>query len=157
MRWTGGELFMYAEISKNAELFLKAIEDVWVAEQIQLGSTNNAVWHCTQAVEKVMKGFLRCQNMDYDYGHQLRLLLEVVEAVFELSAEAKKNIVYLDDFGIGLRYKNMSDDPSLGDTKVAIARTKSIIDEFRRHPTASTFINEAEEVHKKILKASKTE
>ena len=53
--------------------------------------------------------------------------------------------------------KNISDDPSLGDAKIAIARAKSILDEFRRHPTASSFINEVEEVHKKILKASKTE
>jgi hypothetical protein len=43
---------MFVETSKNAELFLKAYEDVWVAEQIVYGSPNNSVWHCTQAVEK---------------------------------------------------------------------------------------------------------
>jgi len=145
------------EISKKAELFLKALEDVWVAEQIQFGSPNNAVWHCTQAVEKIMKGFLRCHKMDYDYGHQLRLLLESVETVFELPAEARKNVVFLDDFGIGLRYKNMSDDPSPEEAKVAIMRTKQIMQEFRNHPTILNFIKEAEGVHLKILKASDTQ
>ena len=145
---------MYVEISKKAELFLKAIEDIWSAEQLWGGSPNNAVWHCTQAAEKVMKGFLRCHNMDYDCGHELRPLLEVVESVFELSAEAKKSIVFLDDFGVGLRYKNMSDDPSQGDAKVAISRAKHIMQEFKNHADVTAYMKEGEEVHQKILKAS---
>jgi hypothetical protein len=33
---------MSVHTSKNAELFLKALEDVWVAEQTWHGSPNNA-------------------------------------------------------------------------------------------------------------------
>ena len=72
MRYGKVWLFMNVYISKKAELFHKAIEDVWVAEQIWKVSPNNAVWHCTQAVEKMLKGFLRCLNRDYDYGHELK-------------------------------------------------------------------------------------
>jgi len=45
---------MNVHISKNAELFLKALEDIWVAEQSWFASPNNAVWHCTQATEKII-------------------------------------------------------------------------------------------------------
>ena len=44
---------MNVHISKNAELFHKAFEDVWVAEQVWKVTPNNAVWHCTQAAEKI--------------------------------------------------------------------------------------------------------
>jgi len=53
---------MNVHISKKAELFHKAVEDIWVAEQVWMVSPNNAVWHCAQAAEKTMKGFLRCLN-----------------------------------------------------------------------------------------------
>jgi len=48
---------MNVYISKKAELFHKAIEDIWVAEQIWKVSPNNAVWHCTQAAEKMLNGW----------------------------------------------------------------------------------------------------
>ena len=59
---------MSVQISKKAELPYKALEDIWAAEQIWRGSPNNAVWHCTQAVEKIIKGFLRCLDKEYNYG-----------------------------------------------------------------------------------------
>ena len=54
-----------------------------------------------------MKGFLRCLNMVYDYGHKLITLLDEVESVFNVSAETKKFIMYLDDYDLSLRYKDM--------------------------------------------------
>jgi len=98
---------MNVHISKNAELFFKAMEDLWVAERIWHGSPNNAVWHCTQAVEKTMKGFLRCLNIDYNHGHDLDVLLENVLTVFEIHKEVSQHILYFDTFGIALRYKNL--------------------------------------------------
>ena len=74
---------MSVYISKNAELFYKALEDLWVAEQSWFASPNIAVWSCTQAVEKTLKGFLRCFNKDFDHGHQLRFLLDDVESIFQ--------------------------------------------------------------------------
>ena len=40
---------MYVDISKNAVLFYKALEDIWCAERTYYGSPNNAVWSCCQA------------------------------------------------------------------------------------------------------------
>lgn len=141
-------------ISKNAELFHKAVEDVWVAEQIWKISPNNAVWHCTQAAEKAMKGMLRCLNRDYDYGHELKELLRAVEPIVELQAETIKNILYLNGFNISLRYKHMSSDPTVDEARVAIARTKQVIKDFGNYPPISKYIKEAEEAHFKILKAN---
>jgi len=144
---------MNVHISKNAELFFKALEDVWVAEQTWYGSPNNAVWHCIQAVEKTMKGFLRCLNIDYDHGHELDPLLENVLTVLEIPKEISQYILYFDAFGSALRYRNMSGDPSPEDAKVAITRTKRIMQEFNNSPKVSQFVDEAKEVHIKMLRA----
>jgi len=145
---------MSVHISKNAELFLKALEDVWVAEQTWFGSPNNAVWHCTQATEKTMKGFLRCLNRDYDHGHELKLLLEDILSFHSLSAETESNILFLNVYGFNLRYKSMTNDPTPEDARVAISRTKQIMQEFSSIQKISQFIDEAREVHNKMLKAN---
>jgi len=145
---------MNVHISKNAELFFKAMEDLWVAERIWHGSPNNAVWHCTQAVEKTMKGFLRCLNIDYNHGHDLDVLLENVLTVFEIPKEVSQHILYFDTFGIALRYKNMSNDPSPEDAKIAITRTERIMQEFNSNQKVAQFMDEAKEVHRKMLRAS---
>ena len=154
MPYREGVLSMNVHTSKNAELFFKALEDIWVAEQIWNGSPNNSVWHCTQAVEKAMKGYLRCLNMNYDYGHEIHLLLDAVMSDFKISEKVEEYILYLNDFETKLRYKNLSNDPSPEDAKVAISRTKQIIEEFSSNPKISKFIDEAKEVYTKVLKAS---
>lgn len=145
---------MSVHISKKAELFYKALEDVWAAEQLWRGSPNNAVWHCTQAAEKTLKGFLRCLNREYDYGHELKDLLDAADELIELTPETITYILYLNRFGVGLRYKNMSSDPSIDEANVAIARTKQIIQEFGSHSDVSSYMKEAEEVHSKVLKVN---
>ena len=145
---------MNVQISKKAELFYKAFEDIWAAEQIWRGSPNNAVWHCTQAIEKIMKGFLRCVDKDYDYGHELKYLLDIVRPLCDLSSETINSIIYFDDFGVSLRYKNMSSDPSTDEARLAIARSKKIFQNFQIQPIASGFISEANEVFLKVLKYS---
>jgi len=140
--------------SKNAELFFKAIEDIWAAERTVVGSPNIAVWHCTQAVEKTMKGYLRCLNMEYDLGHELKYLLEAVETTFDITEDCTDNILHLSVYSSNLRYKNMSNDPSPEDAKIAISRTKQIMQEFNKNPKIAQFMDEAREVHAKILKAN---
>jgi len=145
---------MSVSISKNAELFFRALGDIWVAEQTWHGNPNIAAWICAQAVEKTMKGFLRCFNIDYDYGHKLITLLEEVEVVYNATAETKKFIMYLDDFNLSLRYKDMPSDPTPEDAKIAISRAKHIMEEFGANPKTSQFLVEAKEVHDKVIRAS---
>jgi len=141
-------------ISKKAELFFKAIEDVWAAEMLQYGSPNLAVWHCTQAVEKTMKGFLGVISIEFDHGHDLMALLDDVLTGFALSEDSEEHITYLSGFTTRLRYKKMSNDPTPEDAKTAISRTKHIMQEFRSNPKISQFMDEAKEVFEKVLKSN---
>ena len=144
---------MSVQIRKNAVLFYKALEDIWVAEQIWRGSPNNAAWHCSQALDKTMKGFLRCFNSEYDYGHDLKDLLDAVDSHIELPLEITTNILYIDRFDVALRYKAMTSDPTAEEAKTAISRTKEIVRVLGSDPIVSGFMKEAEEVHAKMLRA----
>ena len=144
---------MSVQTRKKAELFYKALEDVWVAERTWRGSPNNAVWHCTQAAEKIMKGYLRCFNKEYGYDHDLEKLSDEVNDLIELPDDVNKYIIYLNGFLGRLRYKNMPADPTAEDAKIAISRAKRIMDEFSKIPDISGYMAEAKEVHSKILKS----
>jgi HEPN domain-containing protein len=144
---------MSVQLRRNADLFYKALEDVWVAEQIWQGSPNNAVWHCAQAVEKTMKGFLRCINKDFGYDHQLRTLLDEVGKSINLTENITTYILYLNRFEVGLRYKNLSSDPTKEDAKTAISRAKEIMREFSNDHSISSYMDEAKAVHSKILES----
>ena len=144
---------MSVQTLRKAELFYKALEDVWAAEQTWKGSPNIAVWLCTQAAEKTMKGYLRCHNKEYGYDHNLRKLLDAVSELFDLSEDIIDHIVYLDAFEGKLRYRNMTTDPTAEDAKLTISRTKTIIDAFEKIPDISGYIKEAKEIRAKILKS----
>ncbi|MCL2200634.1 MAG: HEPN domain-containing protein [Oscillospiraceae bacterium] len=146
---------MNVRINKNSELFFKSLEDIWAAEQIWYGSPNIAVWLCTQAVEKTMKGFLHFHNISYDHGHQLRPLLDSVEEIVLVSPDFKKNVMYLNVFGSGLRYKNMTSDPTPEEAKLAIARSMYVVEEISSHESVKKFMDEAKEVHAKMLKINR--
>jgi len=144
---------MSVSISKKAELFFKALEDIWVAEQIWRGSPNNAAWHCTQAVEKIMKGFLRARNEEYEHGHDLKIILDFMQPLISLTPETIRSIMYFDDFLGALRYKNMTTDPTASEAHLAITRAKEIMQEFRNNPAVTAYMKEADEVHDKMIKA----
>jgi len=145
---------MSVHISKNAELFYKALEDIWVAERTWFGSPNIAMWSCTQAIEKTMKGYLRCLNRDFDYSHELKPLLDEVMSSFKVSEVSEEYVMYLNRYGVNLRYKSMTNDPTPEDAQLAISRTKHIMQEFNTNPDISQYMNEAREVHTKILKSN---
>ena len=148
-----GRLFMSAQLRRKAELFYIALGDVWSAEQLQYGNPNNAVWHCTQAVEKTMKGCLFCLGKEYGFGHDLKELSDAINDLFELPKEINIYVLNLNSYTVRLRYRNMKTDPTAEDAKVVISRTKQIMDAFAKIPDISGYMEEAKEVHTKTLKS----
>jgi hypothetical protein len=84
----------------------------------------------------------------------LSTLLDAVMKDFKISEESELYVMYLNDFETKLRYKNMSNDPSPEDARIAISRTKKIMQDFNDSPKIAQFMNEAKEVHLKMIRAS---
>jgi len=142
------------DINKEAVLFLRAYWDVWTAERIWFGDPNNAVWQCVLAAEKTLKGFLDCSNVYYGNVHELTELLENVESVYRPTENCEASIVFLSRYKSGLRYKNMRSDPTTEDARLAISHAKEIMKEFNSNQKVAQFMDEAREVHMKILKTN---
>ena len=146
---------MFVNIDKKSVLFFKAYEDLWAAERVFVGSPNIAVWHCTQAIEKTLKGFLLCNNIPCDEtSHDIEPLLEEVVSVIAISDECKANVLNISIYKSGLRYRNLSSDPTVEDAKTIISRAKQIMQEIGANPRTSQFMSEAKEVHIKMLESS---
>ena len=143
---------MHVDISKNAVLFYKALEDIWCAERTYNGSPNNAVWSCCQAAEKIMKGFLLCCGVDHDSTHDLAFILELVEREQALQESTTASIYNLARYDQRLRYKNLKSDPTPDDAQATIEDVKLVLDEFVKHPKCAGFFGEAKEVHTKMLR-----
>ena len=103
-----------------------------------------------------MKGYLRVLDVEYEYGrgHELDLLLEDVEASTTLTETTVESVNFLRKYAVGLRYKRMLSDPTPEDARFAIARTKNVMNEFNGLSAISQFMDEAKEVHAKMLRAN---
>jgi len=143
---------MHVNLSKYAELFYIAHEDLWCAEQTFKGSPNNAVWSCCQAVEKTLKGLLEIYDLNDDPTHDLGVLLETVEVKHNLSTIAVNNINYLASHSQRLRYKKVKTDPTSDDAAEVIKRTKQIMQEFSDINKCALAFQEAKDEHVKMLK-----
>ena len=143
---------MYVDITKNAVLFYKALEDIWCAERTFDGSPNNAVWSCCQAAEKLLKGFLQCCGINHDNSHDLSIILELVEREHTLQESTTISIFNLARYDQRLRYKNLKSDPTREDAQATIEDVKLVLTEFSEHPRCASYIGEAMEVHAKMLR-----
>jgi len=143
-------------INNQAVLFLRALWDIWAAERTWFGDPNIAVWQCVLAAEKSMKGLLFCNNVYFENVHELPELLENVETIYRPTEECEASVIFLSRYKSGLRYKNMKDDPTPEDARIAISHAKRIINEVSNNPNVTKYMEEAREVYSKVLKTNST-
>ena len=64
------------EIKEVAEWFLIAKEDEIGANDLNKESTHNlSYYHCSQAIEKYLKGYLSANNVNINYNHDISVTL----------------------------------------------------------------------------------
>ncbi len=86
--------------------FAKAESDLSTARTLVAGPGpyDTACFHCQQAVEKYMKGFLAARQVGFPFTHdldELARLCEGAEPSLKLQTPA---IIALTDYAVGLRY-----------------------------------------------------
>lgn len=71
-------------------------------------------FHCQQAAEKYLKGFLLFLDIPFKRQHSLNYLLGLLSQKIEISNELYDNASVLEDFAVEIRYPdtsvNLSDD-----------------------------------------------
>lgn len=141
------------EMTEKAVLFDKAIGDLWIAEQIYKLRADYAIWHCSQSIEKMLKGTLKCCGKNYDHTHEISDLLEecLKAANVVISDDIQKDILYLSRINNSIRYKNRGIDPD-GEAKGIIKKTSGIMDHLSQIPDIKQYYQEALQLHNKMLK-----
>jgi len=86
-------------------------------------------FHCQQAVEKYLKGYLFLNNTDFKRTHNLNYLLSLVSQFDSVNDDLYDKVAELEDFSVEIRYPDTSIDLSDEDINQAL----SIAREFRNY------------------------
>lgn len=102
----------------------KAQQDLAVAHKLSGGSDpylGAAIFHCQQAAEKAVKGFLVFHNREFEKTHNIRLLIELAlpfETSFSTWLDAG---AYLTPFATKFRYPGETMQPEPEEFQQALA------------------------------------
>lgn len=90
------------------------------------GPPNQICFHCQQAAEKYLKGFLVFRGEKFEKSHQLRYLVEKCMALDRAFEELQEDIILLTQFYIETRYPGDVPSFSLKDAETAYASASHI-------------------------------
>ena len=108
----------------------KALRDLAAARLLAEGRPailDIGIYHCQQAAEKALKGFLVYWDLRVEKTHDVGLLIEramQVEPVFGTWSDAGDRLT---PFATAYRYPGIDDQPELGEFEEAVEDAKSIV------------------------------
>lgn len=118
------------------EWFKKGDSDLRTAEILvkeERPPTDTACFHCQQAVEKYLKGYLTLKSIDFLKSHDLDYLLKLCKGGDRKFADHEEAVLVLNKYGIEPRYP--ADIPiyySVEETKTAIKLAKELTSFIRK-------------------------
>lgn len=117
---------------KANEWFKKARSDIRTAEILmreRKPPTDTTCFHCQQAVEKYLKGYLTLKGIEFLKSHDLDYLLKLCKGHTKGFAAYQEAVLVLNKYGIESRYPaDIPVDYSVEETQKAIALAKGIMD-----------------------------
>ena len=113
----------------------KAQLDLEAAEEL-LSSKRNlhypACFHCQQAAEKCLKGYLTWFQIEFPKTHSIRELLNLARAINGDLVERVKEASSLTTYGVEVRYPGDLPEPTRQEAETALALARSVRDEILR-------------------------
>lgn len=93
-------------------------------------ATDTAVYHCQQAAEKALKGYLAFRDQPLERTHDLERLLELATALEPKLAPLQTQADVLNPYATAFRYPNMVgiQFPSLDEATAATHHAQSVYD-----------------------------
>jgi HEPN domain-containing protein len=117
-------------LADTTEWLLRAADDLRAA-QIDLTAVppllRDVLFHCQQAVEKALKGFLSWHDQPFRKTHELRHLGEqCIEEDPSLAGPLEKAFT-LTDYAWKFRYPGAHEEPALGEAREAVALAQEVV------------------------------
>ena len=93
-------------------------------------ATDTAVYHCQQAAEKALKGYLAFRDRPLERTHDLERLLELATALEAAFAPLETQADVLNPYATAFRYPNALtvQFPSVAEVRTAIEHAQAIYD-----------------------------
>lgn len=110
------------------EWFTKAARDWQAAETVLRAEpplADVAAFHCQQAVEKTLKGFLTCHARVFEKTHDLRRLCRLCADVEPSFAQQFERVTPLNEYAVGFRYPG-SREPDVDEVRGALASVDAL-------------------------------
>jgi len=88
------------------------------------------VFHAQQAAEKYLKALLTKRQLEFPKTHEIRRLLELLNASDHEAAEMLADAKWLDPFGVDIRYPSDRPETISGDERRALQlaeRTRAVV------------------------------
>ncbi len=116
-------------VTETKAWFLKAAADVRAAE-CDLAATppllEDAAFHCQQAAEKALKGFLTWHSVPFRKTHSLEEIGEQCLGIDHSLSEVVDPAVPLTEYAWAFRYPGEPEEPTREETDVALSLAKAV-------------------------------
>ncbi|MGB4335584.1 MAG: HEPN domain-containing protein [Chromatiaceae bacterium] len=117
------------------EWMVKAERDLASAIRLLEGDPpylDTAVYHCQQAAEKALKGFLAARDQPLRRVHDLVLLIDECTDLDASFGQLAESAEILTPYGTTFRYPGAACEPRMSEALEAIACAKRILDHVER-------------------------
>jgi len=114
---------------------IKAYHDLISAKKLSQNEEpvlDTAIYHTQQCAEKALKGYLSYKQQPQQKSHNLRLLVELCQAIDETFAEILDEAEELSPFATAYRYPDMIMEPDAQEVAVATKQAEKIFDFVRQ-------------------------
>ncbi len=110
----------------------KAQRDLDSARRLLAGDPpyrDTAAYHCQQAAEKALKGFLTAVAMPFPKTHDLTILVGILEANVQDAVHWREAAIILTPYGTLFRYPDACIEPSDDDAREALTLAAALVQE----------------------------
>jgi HEPN domain-containing protein len=118
-------------VAETSAWLIKAVEDLRAAEHEFTAVPpllGDIVFHCQQAAEKAMKGFLTWHDVPFRKTHSLEEVGEQCLGTDPTLQSLVDRAVPLTDYAWKFRYPGEPEEPSVGEAEEAFAIAREILD-----------------------------
>ncbi len=123
-------------IRRLAEEWIRKVgEDIRAAEALlekEYRLLYPSCFHAQQLAEKFMKALLTLRQVEFSKTYSIRELLELIHTFDENTAVKLQSAVSLTPYGVEARYPGDAPEPTLAETKKALALARLVEDAVRK-------------------------
>ncbi len=120
-----------AKIHDIKQWIIKASHDLGSAKRLSTGNEpflDTAIYHCQQAAEKTLKGYLTLQDIPFEKVHDLSVLIEQCVEVDDTFNRLMDIAEILTPYATAFRYPGDVLDPDISDVEEAIKLVEVVMD-----------------------------